>query len=228
MFDLFKKLNPVHRADHEIDSFALMVIEEGHMFAEKVVGNLPIDYDENQMLPFLLERTAKSKTYSEYIKECKISFEFSWFILEDISRYFGSHDPSCSAELIKVGDYVHHRMTDKLLDIYTDLYSSFLENKKSDIKLLLGNMINERTLMYSKLFMHPSESNKKVEVSDTVGNKVAFRVCRINKDVPDNIPSSHEYVGWDELMRVYQHLIRSFTQDKLTNGLLDIKNKLAG
>jgi hypothetical protein len=216
MFGLFK--NNMHRADHEIDSFALMVSEEGHIFAEKVVGNLPIDYDENQMLSFLLERNEKSKTYSEYIKECEISFEFSWFMLEDVSRQFSS------AELRNIGDYVHQRMTENILDIYTNLYSSFMENKKRDINLSLGNMLNERTSMYSKLHIYPYDN--KVEIRDTVVNKIAFRVCRINKDVPENMLSSAEYVGLDELNRVYRHLHVSALQDKFTNGILDIKNKL--
>lgn len=218
MFGLFKKLNPIHRADHEIDAFALMVIEEGHIFAEKVIGNLPNDYDENQMLALLLKRTAESETYSEYVNKIKTSFEFSWLLLENTSRHFGSHDPSCSADLMKVGDYVHHRMTGKLLDRYTDFYSSFMDGKQSEIYRLLGNMVNERTLMCAKLPMFSSEQDV-----DTVHRSVARRVCKINKDVPDDIR-----IDVIELSNVLLRLATSAFQDKLWESFLVIKNKLVG
>lgn len=212
MFGLFNKPNPMRHANAEIDAIALMAIEESYIFAAKVLGNLPKDYDDNQLLSCLEAQRAKSEskqtTHGEYINGCKIGFEFSCFMLEYASRYFRSAEGN-------VGDYVYQRMSEKILDKYTDSYKSFMENNPKEIYNTLANMVDKRAEDYVHLKMNPREDDR---IGDTVGDEVAGKVCQIANNA--------ESRGINEFWRVIRHLYCSAFDKKFAEGFLDIKNKL--
>lgn len=192
MFGLFKNKNNMHRADNEIDSLVLIAVEEGNIFAGKLIGKSP-------------------EYYNECVKSTKISFEFSWLILESTCRHFNSPD------LIKAGDYVHQRMTGRLLDIYAEFYSFFMEGKRKDIYQLLGNMVNERTLECAKLRLMSIEQGE-----NTVFDSVAKNVLLI---LSDN-PNYNFKEGIIEFLFIKTELAKSALDDKFWEALVKIKDKL--
>lgn len=219
MFGIFKKQNPLHRADCEIESIALMAIEEGQLFADKVIWKFPIDYDKNQLSFFLQKRDLESKNMlvKDFVKQCKMSFEFSWLISEYANRYF------CSAGLKEIGVYIYDRITDRMFDIYTESFWTFLEADKSEVRRFLFNQVNERAMKYAKLNLFSSENKEHLKIS-TVCEAVAERICLIDVSAPNNAILSNLN---EEYFRVLTHLIKSANNDKFSEGFSNIKNKLA-
>lgn len=215
MFGIFKKQNPMHRADCEIDSIALMAIEEGQLFADKVIWNLPPDYDQKQLSIFLQKRDLESKDMyvKDFVKQCKMSFEFAWLISEFARRHF------YSADLKEVGNYAYDRITDRMFDIYTESFWTFLEADKSEVRRFLFNQVNERSIKYAKLNLFSSENKEHLKIS-TVCEAIAERVCLINIGAPNNavLPNLNK-----EYFRVLTHLIKSANNNKFSDGFSKIK-----
>lgn len=140
MFKSIKKLLPSHRADGEIDLLTAAVIEAGKDFARNV------DFKRTGLY------------YDDMPTEISICLEFTCFMLHFSSRTVSNNG--------KAGDIVHHRMVQKIIDMFSRYFPELeygpVKRKRS--ALFYDRIINRATeteKIYGKfkLMPEPNSSN---------------------------------------------------------------------
>lgn len=222
MFGIFKKKNNPGRCNEEIETLISMAIIQGQSFADRVIWKFPQHYDQAQLSDFLKVVAEKIRsnnyTYGELKKRYKIGFKFSWFICELSRRSL------ISLGLEDAGNYVYDKMTDRLVEVYTEYFSQFIEGSNDQISRYIFEQINKMSMEYSKysLLCREQEDTRRVA---TVAEAIAHQTYEISDDVSDE--TSIAKID-DEFFRILMHLLKCANDDSIGDRLSKIKKVLAG
>lgn len=220
MFSIFKPKNTLSRSDEEIETLIFMAISQGISFADRVIWKFPKNYDQTQLSDFLKciseKIEAKDLTYGDLKKRYKIGFEFSWLICEFSRRSL------ISLGLENAGNCVYDRMTDRLVERYTEFFGQFLEGSKNQISRYIFEQTNKMSEKYAKypLFLRKEEDTRMIA---TVAEAIAQQTYKISNDVNDELSLIKMD---DEYFRILTHLLKCANDDNIGDCLSKIKKTL--